>query len=589
MKRACEISYSPSNDYCEFHTTLMKKLNNNRMKIKHILIFWSMTLAFMMPGCSDFLNTKIDTSMVERDLETNRGALWALATTCYQNITYDFEILDGNLFAAVSDEAQQTSSSGSVYYFNKGIINADVNPLSYLYKNYYEGIRAADNFYDMGVKKGKYLISLNRDTVRFVKQYHLDLRRLDYHLAESQIIKAYYYSELIKLYGEVAIVGDLSDNKNNVIKERVPYDKVVDYIVTLIDDNWNNLQDDWSNEEGFANFSGLFDKTAALALKARVLLYAASPLNNPSNDISKWKKAATAAHELITYKNYQLPENRDYRKLFIGNNPISSEEVIFAVRRPENNTMEIKNYPISTPGGHSGVTPSHNLVSAYEYIDTPDPDNPYANRDPRLNASIVVNDSWWNGRVIDQSHGATDDMRKSNTSKTGYYLKKFLTDDLNLIQNAKVQHQWIIYRYTEFFLNYAEAMNEAFGPDEMPSGYTMTAREALNKVRKSASTRLPLITTTDKNEFRNAVKHERRVELAFEGHRYWDLLRWKDAMDVLNKPITGVIVSKNDEGKYNYNVVDVADRVFLERNYHFPFTRNEIVKSNGILKQNEGY
>lgn len=559
------------------------------MKIKHILLFGFIHLALIFGGCSDFLDTRIDTNMIERDLETNRGAFWALATTCYQNITYDFEILDNNLFAPVSDEAQQTLAIGDVYYFNRGIINADVNPLSHLYKNYYEGIRAADYFYDYARENGKKIIAYSRDTVRFVQQYHQDLRRLDFHIAESQVVKAYYYAELIKMYGGVPIVGDLSDNNNNVKKERASYDEVVDYIVKLIDDNWDKLQDDWETEEGFANFAGFFDQPAALALKSRTLLYAASPLNNPSNDKIKWEKAAIAAHELITLNNYQMPANRNYRELFIGNNPISSEEVIFAVRRPENATMEINNYPISTPGGHSGITPSHNLVSAYEYIDTPNPDDPYANRDPRLMASIVVNGSNWNNRLIDQSPGATDDMRQKNASRTGYYLKKFLTDDMNLNQGAMTQHQWVIYRYAEVFLNYAEAMNEAFGPDELPSGYTLTARDALNKVRRSASTELPLITTTDKEEFRNAVKHERRIELAFEGHRYWDLLRWKDAEKVLNQPVQGVQVSKDNNGMFIYEEIDVEERVFLKRNYHFPFTRHEIEKSDGTLTQNEGY
>ena len=250
--------------------------------------------------------------------------------------------------------------------------------------------------------------------------------------------------------------------------------------------------------------------------------------------------------------------------------------------------MEVNNYPISTPGGYSGVTPSHNLVSAYEYVGEPDPNNPYANRDPRLYASVVTNGSTWNGRVIDQLPGGSDDMTKANASRTGYYLKKFLTDNLNLIQGQTAQHNWVAYRYAEILLNYAEAMNEAFGPTDVPAGFTLSATDAINMVRNRASADLPLISTESKDEFRSAIKHERRIELAFEDHRYWDLLRWKDAMQVLNQPIMGVKVVEDGES-VNYVEIKVADRVFNERNYYLPFLRSEIVNSNNTLKQNEGY
>ena len=559
------------------------------MKIKYKLINL-LLFVILFGGCNDFLDTKIDTNMTPEDLETNRGTLWAFATAFYTPITYGFQIIDNNIFAAVTDEAQQTSASGNVYYFNKGIINADVNPLSYLYNEYYEGIRAANYFVEYA-KNGEQLLGLNRDTVRDVVNYNRDLRRLNWYRAESQIAKAYYYSELIKMYGGVPIVETLLDGKDGSAGNlsRASYDDVVEHIVKLIDNNWQNLQDNWRTEDGLANMTGLFDQSVALAIKSRTLLYAASPLNNPSNDVTKWQKAAQAAHDLITLNNYTMPENRNYRDLFVGNNPVQSQEVIFAIRRPDNNTMELNNYPISTPGGRSGVTPSHNLVSAYEYTGTADPNNPYANRDPRLEASVVVNGSWWNGREINQSPGGSDDMNKNNTSKTGYYLKKFLTDELNLVQGAQTQHQWIVFRYAEIFLNYAEAMNEAYGPDALPAGFTLTARQALNQVRRSSSTNLPQVTTTNKEEFRNAVKHERRIELAFEDHRYWDLLRWKDASTVLNQPVTGVKVTKNSAGEYQYQVVNVGERVFMERNYRFPFTRNEIKNSNGTMTQNEGY
>lgn len=202
---------------------------------------------------------------------------------------------------------------------------------------------------------------------------------------------------------------------------------------------------------------------------------------------------------------------------------------------------------------------------------------------------MVTNGSTWNGRVIDQSVGGTDDMSAPNASRTGYYLRKFLTDNLNLTQDAKAQHNWVAYRYAEVLLNYAEAMNEAYGPDQAPDGYTLTALDALQLVRDRASLHLPAVRTTSREDFRRAVKHERRIELAFEDHRYWDLVRWKDAMEVLNQPVRGVKVTRTGENTWSYEETEVAARSFRERNYYMPFTRSEVVNSNNTLKQNPGY
>ena len=378
---------------------------------------------------------------------------------------------------------------------------------------------------------------------------------------------------------------------------RSSYDDVVNHIVELIDGQLNNGNQDWMVPESDGNIvagsSGRFDRAAAMAIKARTLLYAASPRNNPNNDVAKWERAARAAHDLIVFKRdvkgFVMPTNRDYGAYFRGTGSLNNGESILLWRGDPNNVVERNNYPIGTAGGGGGsIAPSHNLVSAYEYIGTPDPANMYTNRDPRLAASIVVNGSIWNNRTIDQSSGGSDDMAVANSSRTGYYLKKFLTDNLNLVEGGTAQHLWPIFRYSEVLLNYAEAMNEAYGPDEKPSGFTLSAREALKMVRDAASTDLPAVTDTDKAAFRAKVKHERRIELAFEDHRYWDLVRWKDAATVLNQPVRGVRVSKNGDA-FSYQVADVASRTFQERNYYWPFSRAEITNSNGALIQNDGY
>ncbi|MCQ2141495.1 MAG: RagB/SusD family nutrient uptake outer membrane protein [Bacteroidales bacterium] len=548
------------------------------MKINRIINLVSvLMIAGASMGCQKFLDTSIDTNRESEYIETDRSTVWYFGYAFYSPISGGFSRIDGNLFATASDEAQQTSAASNVVYFNKGIINENVNPISGLYNNYYEGIRAANFFLDY-VKdgKGEKILTQNRDIVNDKVSYERDIQSLGWMIAEAHVARAYYYAELIKMYGGVPIIE--SDTKVPVA--RSSYDECVDYILSEIDGYKDQLAVDWSQ---FADRGGRFTLGAALAIKARVLLYAASPLHNPEGNVEKWKKAAKAAADIIsnTDLGYGLASN--YREYFLGNNCLSSNETICAVRSANSNTLESANYPIATAGGQSGACPTENLVSQYEYIGAADPSNPYVNRDPRMEASIVYNGSNWNGRTIDQSVGGSDDMNTKNASRTGYYLKKFVNDGLNLTQGATAQHNWVAFRYAEVLLNYAEAMNEAFGPTEKPEGYPMSATEAIMMVRNRASAQLPKLNATTKAAFRAAVKHERQIELAFEDHRYWDLLRWKDAMEVLNQPVKGVKINGG------YQVVEVATRTFNERNYYLPFMRSEIQNSNGTLEQNKGY
>ena len=544
-------------------------------------------------GCQDFLDTKIDTASTDASIASDRGTLFSFANNFYPQIQYGFTAIDNNLFAAVTDEAQTASKSSNAQILNNGTLNPYNNPLSGLYKTYYDGIRSANFFLDYSKNANKFL-AMNRDTVTDSLNYRLDKQNIKWFRAEAHIAKAYYYGELIKLYGSVPVINTTLAQATNQYVPQSSYDSIVNLIVSEIDNNKAFLQVNWKTDSRYSTSDGRFSLGSALAIKARVLLYAASPLHNPStasNYLDKWKRAASAANDLLntTGLNYSL--NSNYGSYFLGANPLTSAETIFAVRRPASNTPEALNYPITTPGGGSGVCPSQNLVSDYEYIGTPNATNPYLNRDPRFAASIVYNGSSWNGRTIDESPGGTDDMAKLNTSPTGYYLKKFLTDfGTASVASSTAQNQWVVFRYGEMLLEYAEAMNEAYGPDVAPVGYSMTARQALKKVRDRASTSLPLVTTTDPVVFRAAIKHERRIELAFEDHRYWDLLRWKDAGTVLNQPIQGVKVSVN-AGVYSYQTVPVvSNRIFnASANYYFPFSYSEIVNSNGTLVQNPGY
>ena len=396
------------------------------MKTRYIAL--AILAAALTVSCDKFLDTSLDLNSSGETVETNRGTIWSFANAFYSPIIYGYGVLDGNLFAAASDEAQQTAASSNALFFNKGMLNASVNPMWTYYNNCYEGIRAANFFLDyVADGKGVALLQLNRNLVTDAVNYARDMASLNWYIAEAHVARAYYYAELIKMYGGVPIVEQTQQQSGGALVERSSYNACVEYIVQEIDGWKDQLALNWDADN---TREGRFTLSAALAIKARTLLYAASPLHNPSNDRAKWVRAAEAANELISNTNLSYTLDSDYEALFRGGNSLSSKEAIYIVRRAANNTMETNNYPIATSGGKSGVCPTENLVSAYEWIGEPDPSDPYANRDPRLAASVVTNGSTWNGRVIAQGAGETDDMARANASKTGYYLKKFLTDGL---------------------------------------------------------------------------------------------------------------------------------------------------------------
>ncbi len=558
------------------------------MKYKYIVTIATSISLLSMSCNKDFLDTKLNTEQTPETISTSAGSLTGFAWAFYTPLRDGFTALDNNLFATVSDEAQNNLPSNNAIYYNQALLSESINPESSIYKSYYDGIRAANNFLDYSVNADQLLL-IGRDPVNDASSIATDKQNIAWFKAEAHIAKAYYYMELIKRYGGVPIVTQTLQQSGKVAIPRSTYEEVVEYIVKEIDDNKANLQVNWKTSSFVAN-DGRFSLGSALAIKARVLLYAASPLHNPTNDVEKWKRAAAASKDLITAPGLNLALNQFYGSYFRVANTLTSAETIFAIRRPANNTLEKENYPLSIPGGKGAISPSDNLVSDYEYTGAPSATDPYANRDSRLANTIAFNNLTFNSQVLDFSPGGINDMNQANGSKTGYYLRKFINENLNLVQNGTAQHNWVVFRYGEVLLNYAEAMNEAYGPDNN-NGYTLTARQALNQVRtRSAMPAVNILNTTSKDDFKVAAKHERRIELAFEGHRYWDLLRWKDAETVLNQPIIGIKVTKVSPGVFTYQKVNVAARKFnAAANYYYPFSRTEIVNSQGALVQNPNY
>ncbi|MBE0655309.1 MAG: RagB/SusD family nutrient uptake outer membrane protein, partial [Bacteroidales bacterium] len=334
---------------------------------------------------------------------------------------------------------------------------------------------------------------------------------------------------------------------------------------------------------------GRATKASAAALKSRILLYAASPLNNPSNDLSKWQRAADAALFLINLKGPSVSLESKYENVF--KDPYS-REVLLATQAVNTNDFERSNYPLSY-GGMGLTNPTQAMVDAYDTKwgkpieeDTEyDPLNPYENRDDRFYVSILYNGVSFKARKLETFVGGKDGLGSAPTAtKTGYYLKKFVDPSVGLDKGTTVRKPWIIFRFAEAYLNYAEAMNEAVGPvkEVYDAVYELRKRNYIITTRA----RYPAGMTQD--QMRKRLKKERQVELAFEEHRFWDLRRWMDAEELLNKTAQGMRIQFNAaDTSFSYQKFDVENRVFNERFYWYPIPRKEVLK--GYVEQNHGW
>ena len=563
------------------------------ISIKTIRMALAGLAVLSMSACEGLLpDNKVDLDLTDKNASQAYTNLKSQGMMLYDYLPTGYNRIDGAMLAAATDEADHAPIGSDIEKFQLGTWNAVTNPDNN-WSDCYRAIRLSALFLQNS-ENYETIILRDTSTASKLNTYKTQCADLKALRAEARILNAYMYFELLKRFGGVPLIDKLYSLESHPDRERSTYDQVVTHIVGEIDDVLDNdeLEDDWYAYD--QKQYGRFTQGAALALKSRILLYRASPQNNPSGDTERWKEAAQAAHDLIELSKYTLEGN--YGNLFSGTTSHQSKEVILAYMTGANNTPETDNYPISTNGGKTGTCPSANLVDAYENADgtpfdwnslTPG-DDPYAGRDPRLQYSIVVNDSQWNGRTMQCYDGGADGSGVMQATTTGYYLKKFLTDGLDLEKNQTSVHSWILFRYAEILLNYAEAMNEAYGPDTDPFGDGKTARWAVNEVRGRVG--MPPVTASDETEMRNRIKHERRIELAFEDHRFWDVRRWgkADAESALGVPVKGVSITKTETG-FTYATKIVGTRTFQEKMMLYPIPQSEILRSAGKIEQNPGW
>ena len=378
---------------------------------------------------------------------------------------------------------------------------------------------------------------------------------------------------------------------------RDSYEDCISFIVTELDKAASLLPVKQEDK----NF-GRATKGAALALKSRMLLYAASPQWNSSGDTQKWKAAADAAKAVIDLTDnsgslaYELDPS--YKDLFLTS---KSKEIIFMrlYSSEYGHRFDWENSPNGFTGW-SATCPLQDMVDSYEMEDgsmpTPDlykTDEPWKGREPRFYHSILCDGQEFRGREIEfwttsdpeGVNGVDTEYGPEgwNTSKTRYTIRKFMNEALTAAWVDKGTQPFIFSRLGEIYLNYAEAMFHL--------GDEATARKYVNLIRERAREGkdvLPDITSSG-DELLKKIQHERKIELAFEEHRYYDVRRWKIAEQTENKVERRVHIVKDlATGKKTYSFVDVQERKFLPQHYLMPIPRSEIQK-NPLLEQNPYY
>ena len=495
-----------------------------------------------------------------------------------------------------SDDGEFEAVSGNI----QKVHNGNWSPISTSDDSWklYTGIRAANSFIED---------IANVDFSRYEHQatYQNWLKKLKYFPYEARVLRAYYFFELARRYGDIAMPLTALDKEGANSIGKTAFNDVIDFIVSECDDaaKENNLPESYTKEPDAQ--IGRITKGFAMAVKSKALLYAASKLHNPSMNTELWKKSAKAALDIINTGLYSLNPQESM-------NNIQSPEVVLMRMNAENTRFELYNFPIRYTEGKRtsnldhGNYPSQNLVDAFETVngykvtlentgwvsEDPqfDPQSPYENRDPRFYRTILANGMNFKGSVIETFKDGKDyTVVSQGGTPTGYYLRKYIQETTSFTPNSTVsnKHHWVIYRYAETLLTYAESMINAFGDaDYTDETYKYSALWALNEVRKNAG--MPVIPSCGKDEFIERLYNEWRVEFAFEDHRFWDIRRWQIG-DTTQRELYGIKIEKQPDGTLKYYKNLYETRAWKDCMYLYPIPQSELYKNPNLNPQNTGW
>lgn len=608
--------------------------------MKKLLILLPIFILFTITGCKKYLQPLLDDQLTLDQVFQDRNQSDMYLASIYDyipdNLFFMYTNTDNPVFFA-TDDAKITYTTTESAKINAGSWSPSETGVSFYWTRYYQGIRAASIYIDKIPSNTQYSSTEIPNLV-----------------AQAKTLRAYYYFLLLRLYGPVVILdkaASTSVSASDLQYPRSPFDSCVNYIVSELDAATPDLPITTSVTNDIGHVTQLF----AMALKERVLLYAASPLFNGNSDYStfvnadktpffsaydasKWKRASDAGKGLITLA--RANGLNLYRENTAGvYDPRKSYENTFTIRY--NSEIIFSRPPSSSSSGSTGIeqfgTPrqfnggnnlcvTQELVDAFRttngktiddinsgYVETGFSTandattvsgtwNMYRNREPRFYAMITFNNSQW------RAYGTTVNSKvelfyKGKSGKsgggtafspTGYLLRKYIgvssDDPLTVgttidVKNSKYSttKNGIVFRLGEFYLDYAEALNESTPGDPDILTY-------LNLIRDRGG--IPILAGSyTQDAMRILIRQERRIELALEaGNRYYDTRRWKIAMTALGGPKTGMNVdagaTATDPAFYQRTTFET--RVFQLKNYLWPIPLNETYK-DAKLVQNPGW
>jgi hypothetical protein len=577
-------------------------------------------LLFFIASCSDFLDKEYDISMSEEQVFSSKENTRGFLANIYVNLPDVFAGYTNEQFLGASRDCMTDNavSFWDVHYYhavlNDGYSAAN-HPLLGFWQTDVYGIRKANQF----------LKNVRAEVVGNTEKTGDDNRLYDRYRSEAQLLRAIFHFDVVCWFGNAPIIGEDEEGVPVVFDlgdpqaMNMPRTNAADalkWIADQCDLVKDNLPFRYSNEtENWGRVNG----AAAYALKSRALLYRASKLHNPESNAQYWKDAAQAARDFIEKNDAQsnpyrlfttTPSNtaENYYRCFVTN-PVYNDEYILC--RSVWNTYEIERF--LAPCGFSGAiysvgrtNPTQNLVDCYETINglpidqdqSYDEQNPYANRDPRLQQTILHQGAVWGdveqeeNRPVDVSQpDGIDYQSLHGGTLTGYYTKKFLNNISFKNPNAPA-HSCPIFRYAEILLNAAEAVNEAEGPDN--------ASPYVNAVRNRVG--MPPYSGKTQEQLRERIRNERRIELCFEDHRFFDERRWmifegQSMTSEVGLPrykqyynLYGVTVTNPTSPAYTYVPAQKhPTRTFNSpKNYFFPLPNDEVKRAPN-LKQNPGW
>jgi starch-binding outer membrane protein, SusD/RagB family len=576
--------------------------------MKNLRYFFAVFILSMLSSSCEFLDPKPMGWLTEEDVLNHHEWTPGILDQVYYNLYEDF--IDGNSedwtthLGVLSDYATDNAVTvNSVSRPGTGGWSQEYNRTD-TWTLAYSNIRSINYFLENGFDTW-----YSRDSVR-----NAELKKR--YKGEAYFLRAWLQWLLLRDYGGPSdatgqemlgfpIITESIDTEIYNTLKRNTYEECVLQIEADCDTAIANLPMQYITTDpitGAIN-KGRGSGAAALALKSRMFLYAASPAFNRNGDQVKWEKAANAAYDAIlaTGGLIKLTEFGDF-------NNTDNDDHIWRSDFRNTNLIELAHFPPSM-FGRGECNPAQNLVDAFpmltgwpisEPLSGYNPEQPYKNRDKRFNSFI-----WHNGlnKIADKEieletfAGGADAAGGKRTygTRTGYYMKKYNADvsldPAETRQRARTDKFVVFFRKAELYLNFAEAANKAYGNSAAKRpGFTFSAKDALKKVRERGgifpgTDFYTDILAADPNTFEELVQNERRIEFCFEGHRFYDIRR---LMLDMNAPVNGVQIEINEAGEYSYELVEVEQRNYETYMIYGPIPHSEILKNQNII-QNYGW